>query len=101
METKVCKECGRELPLEQFKKVRGGYHIGICRDCLNLIRKENKQKKLEEIEKAKSAYIAEFEGKTPCEVLQLMGRAKRWLESRGYEIVLRGSLMIKKEVNFE
>lgn len=30
--TKVCKDCGRELPLDQFPKNRYG-HLGICREC--------------------------------------------------------------------
>ena len=30
--TKVCKDCGRELPLDQFPKNRHGY-LGICREC--------------------------------------------------------------------
>lgn len=101
METKACKECGRDLPIDSFRKIRGGYSVNICKECETLIRQEKKAIKLEEMERLKNAYIAEFEGKEPCEVLQLMGRAKRWLESKGYEIVLRGSLMIKKEVKFD
>lgn len=32
----------------------------------------------------------DFDGKTPGEVVRLMGRAKRWLESRGFKIHLSG-----------
>lgn len=100
METKVCKECERELPLEQFQKVRGGIHIGICKHCMSLIRKENKQKKLDAIEQQRQAYYAEFEGKEPVEILKLMGRAKDWLEHQGYEVSLRATYTIRKEVKF-
>ena len=33
METKVCKCCGRELPVENFAKNAFGY-IGVCRDVI-------------------------------------------------------------------
>lgn len=33
---------------------------------------------------------ADFDDKTPGEVVRMMGRAKKWLESRGYSITLRG-----------
>lgn len=45
----------------------------------------------------------DFDGKEPREVLLIMGRAKRWLESRGYTIQLSGEyrkVEIKK-VKFE
>lgn len=32
----------------------------------------------------------DFDGKDPGEVVRMMGRAKRWLESRGCVITLRG-----------
>ena len=31
--TKTCKECGRELPLEQFSKNPHGY-TSLCKDCM-------------------------------------------------------------------
>ena len=31
--TKVCKECGRELPLEQFAKNPHGY-TSLCKECM-------------------------------------------------------------------
>lgn len=100
MSTKVCKECGRELPIEQFSKVRNGVHISTCKECMSLIRKENKQKKLDAIEQQRRAYYAEFDGKEPVEILKLMGRAKDWLQSRGYEVNLKATYTIRKEVKF-
>lgn len=43
----------------------------------------------------------EFDGKEPVEVIQLMSRAKRWLEARGYEINLSGFCHIRKQVKFQ
>lgn len=37
--TKVCKVCGRELPLEQFGKNKNGY-INTCKECRSKIQKE-------------------------------------------------------------
>lgn len=31
--TKVCKHCGRELPIEQFSLNRNG-RIGVCKECM-------------------------------------------------------------------
>lgn len=59
------------------------------------------QERINKQQRAEAMYDAMFVGMQPCEVLQIMGRAKRWLEARGYEIVLRGSLTVKKDVKFE
>ena len=34
--TKICKECGKELPLEMFSKNKGmkDGHVNICKDCV-------------------------------------------------------------------
>ena len=50
METKICRDCGRELPIERFKKNRWGERVGVCIDCDTRKRRENKEKK--RIEKA-------------------------------------------------
>ena len=44
METKKCKCCGRELPIENFKKTRNGGRVGICIECDTMHRRENKEK---------------------------------------------------------
>lgn len=33
IETKVCKECGRELPIAFFKKSRYGVRVSVCTPC--------------------------------------------------------------------
>lgn len=34
METKICKDCGRELPLSDFRKTRSGALSGNCNECI-------------------------------------------------------------------
>ena len=44
IESKICKECGRELPLEMFSKnkaMRDG-HVNICKDCQREQRRKRK-----------------------------------------------------------
>lgn len=35
METKTCKECGRELALSEFRLTRGGARCSVCNGCAN------------------------------------------------------------------
>ncbi len=42
----------------------------------------------------------DFDGKQPREVIDLMSRAKRWLEAQGYTITLKGTYTQVKEVKF-
>ena len=42
----------------------------------------------------------DFDGKEPREVIDLMSRAKRWLEARGYNIILKGSYTQVREIKF-
>lgn len=81
-ETKVCRCCGRELSINNFKKSRWGV-VSVCNDCDKQHRAENRQ---ERIDKAKQKVedvraenrqlcLADF---TPRE---LMAELKR----RGYE----------------
>lgn len=34
-ETRMCKSCGRTLPLNMFKAYKGGKHSTICNSCAN------------------------------------------------------------------
>ena len=54
IKTKVCKVCGKELPIDQFRpnpKCKDG-HLDTCYECLNnKIKETNKKKKNEPLEK--------------------------------------------------
>ena len=91
METKICKECGRELPISNFKSTLWGTRAEICNECVNTKRRENSSNK-HQMGGGKLPPFPDpdFDDKQPVEVVQLMGRAKRWLESRGYTIHLDG-----------
>lgn len=97
---KKCKECGEILPLENFRMGRHG-RVHVYNKCTTQKRRANKEERVMAQRRQQAMHDEMFEGKQPCEVLQIMGRAKRWLEARGYEITLRGSLMVKKDVKFE
>ena len=93
METKVCKKCGRELPLENFyvnKSLKGG-HDNTCKECKNTYAKEwqkkNKEKKKaqkieeERIEFEKKYKIYTYKELAPFTPRELMLE----LKARGYE----------------
>lgn len=41
METKICKQCGNELPVDQFyKRTNEKSRFAICKDCISKNRKE-------------------------------------------------------------
>ena len=50
-ETKICKKCGRELPLDKFI-IKQSYIYGVCKDCYNESRREkrNQQRLSDSIE---------------------------------------------------
>lgn len=91
METKTCKVCGRELPPSDFRKSRWGSRVNICNECLNEKRAETRYNRTQ-VGGGKTAPFSDpdFDGKEPGEVLRMMGRAKKWLESRGFVIQLSG-----------
>jgi hypothetical protein len=52
METKICTSCGRELPINNFKKGRWG-RVSICTECDTKHRREKRE------ERAKAAAVAD------------------------------------------
>lgn len=90
METKTCKTCGRDLPLTHFSRNRHGL-LSSCRDCVNQKRAESRYIHAQ-IGGGKTSPLSDpdFDGKGPGEVMRMMGRAKKWLESRGFIIHLNG-----------
>lgn len=98
---KKCKVCGEILPLESFRLSKSGSHINTCNQCIADARRSTKEERIMAQRKQQAMHDAMFDGKAPCEVLQIMGRAKEWLEARGYEIVLRGFIQKREEVKFK
>ena len=45
-ETKVCKCCGRELPMSNFKKGHWGY-VSVCNECDKQHRAEKRQARID------------------------------------------------------
>ena len=104
METKKCKECGRELPVTEFRMTRWGSYDSACRECTS--KKQAYTRYKNAIGGGKNSIACsdyhdpDFDGKQPVEVIQLMKRAKMWLESQGYNITLKGTYTQVKEVKF-
>lgn len=104
METKRCKKCGRELPITEFMKTRWGKYSDVCKKCVNDKKGNTRYNKLNQNGGGKIANPAysdpDFDGKQPVEVLQMMKRAKMWLEAQGYNITLKGTYTQVREVKF-
>lgn len=102
METKKCKECGRELPIGNFAMSRWGKRIDACRECVKEKKADARYaKKMGKSRMEQRSYSdPDFDGKQPVEVLQLMKRAKMWLEAQGYSITLKGTYTQVREVKF-
>ncbi len=95
METKICSKCGRELPKTEFYR-RSSSPDGLQPYCKECSRKYGQiyynQTNMSQEGGGKTAPFSDpdFDDKQPVEVIQLMARAKKWLESRGYSITLKG-----------
>lgn len=83
METKVCKVCGKELPLSEFRKsllVPNG--IATCKKCVN--ERIKKTKLFKETTGSTNTELAKF---TPRELIEE-------LKSRGY----KGKLYVTRTI---
>ena len=89
-ETKVCKKCGRELPITKFalSKTSNDGHVGKCRDCVNAYQRENyarkKSKTLAHANPNPALLNPKFSDKTPRELQQDMRELKEELIARGF-----------------
>lgn len=93
METKVCKKCGRELPLENFyvnKSLKGG-HDNTCKECKNTYAKEwqkkNREKKMaQKIEEERIEFEKKYKIYTNKDLAKFTPRELMLeLKARGYE----------------
>ncbi|MDE6535879.1 MAG: hypothetical protein K2K82_07720 [Muribaculaceae bacterium] len=98
METRICKICGRELPKAAFRLTRWGQPAETCNECIKAKLRENKALKAQI--GGGNSHDPKFDGKDPVEVIQLMTRAKRWLECRGYKIHLEGEYTKVHKIKF-
>lgn len=93
METKICKVCGRELPEADFRITKGGARCSTCNECVN---EKRAQTRYEHTQMGRGGgkqppfSDPDFDGKDMGEVVRMMTRAKKWLESRGCRITLYG-----------
>lgn len=90
METKTCKVCGRELPLTEFRITRSGSRCNTCEACRSEKRAQMRYERVQMGGQDRPVSDPDFDGKEPGEVMRMMGRAKKWLESRGFVIQLSG-----------
>ena len=88
--TKVCKKCGRELPITEFalnKNLKDG-HVGQCKDCFNAYQRENyarkKGKTLARANPNPGLLNPKFSDKTPRELQQELRELKEELIARGF-----------------
>lgn len=80
METKICKCCGKELPLNHFSKTAFGY-TSVCKECNSMNRRiaaEKKQQLKQQAVDAVNARALRLEDFSPRELMQELKR-------RGYE----------------
>ena len=80
-ETKVCKCCGRELPINCFKMTRWGTRVSVCTECANQKARDNKILKHQEEERFKALEDAKkserqkiLESYTPRELMEELAR---------------------------
>lgn len=96
METMVCKDCGRELPISKFNVGRWG-RLAVCKECCAKRRKEKKEKRAKDIEdeaimereKLRTLRLGDF---TPRELMQELAR-------RGYKGKLQFTRVVEIDIN--
>ena len=89
METKVCKTCGKELPLSSFSNNRFG-PVSVCRECVKEKYRDTHFNRANPVLIDKPISDPDFDAQFPGDVWRMMCRAKKWLESRGFIIKLDG-----------
>ncbi len=97
METKTCKACNRELPLTEFKTTRWGCNAAVCNECVAEKRAQTRYNNAQTGGSGSTPFSdPDFDGKDMGEVVRMMTRAKKWLESRGCRITLYGDFIETK-----
>lgn len=96
-EFRICKDCGRELPIENFKKTRWGDRVSVCTECaVNKLRENKEKKSREKAMQVREQAIKEAE--TRDELSAFTGRQlMKELANRGY----RGKLTFLQVIDIE
>lgn len=91
--TQICRECGEELPPEAFGITKKGTRFKTCKRCVNFKRMQTcdrKKRLYKNVDCEEIYHSPEFDGMQMGDVVRLVGRAVRWLESRGCVIRIHG-----------
>lgn len=89
METKTCKQCGRELPIRDFKKnhlSKDGY-VDSCNDCVAKKYRKTRSSKIQDFPTCHKGGNPDLASFTPRELIEE-------LKARGY----KGKLTIEREI---
>lgn len=90
-ETKVCRQCGKLLPLSGFRSTRWGGKTDVCNACIAEKRADTHYNRAHVGGCGQAPFSdPDFDNLSVGEVWRLMCRAKKWLESRGCVITLDG-----------
>ena len=93
METRVCKVCGKEKPVNEFSRNGFGY-TSVCAECANAKKRASwdSHKKTRdfdaELQAAKTARLSEFEPRELIEYLRAIGYRGKLEYTKTYEIKL-------------
>lgn len=88
------------MSLADYRMTRWGSYADTCNECIENKRAETRYSHAQTGGAKISFSDPEFDGKRPVEVIQLMSRAKRWLEAQGYSITLKGTYTQVKDIKF-
>jgi len=93
METKLCKRCGRELPVSEFPKNKSALDglFTYCKECVRNYHRAYRKKMHLELERTLAEKEADLHGLSRFTSLELMDE----LERRGYS----GHLSLKQSNN--
>lgn len=84
-------------PLTAYRRTRGGVVCGICNDCITEKRAQTRYDRANSGGGNQRPFSdPDFDNLSVGEVVRLMGRAKKWLESRNCRIKLYGDFIETK-----
>ena len=91
-------DCGHMLPASDFRRTRFGTRVNVCNKCVADKYRATRAARREASRPTPRYSDPEFDGKDPVEVIQLMSRARQWLQAQGYNITLSGYRNVRKAI---